>query len=45
MIYMLPPVLPTPAVEKTDELLKVKGPDRWGVVNRRGGIVNCWADC
>ena len=42
---MLPPILPTPAIEKTDELLKVKGADGWGVVNRRGGrFVNCRAD-
>ena len=37
MIYMLPPILPTPAIEKTVELLKVKGADGWGVVNRGGG--------
>ena len=30
MIYILLPVLPTPAVEKTDVLLKVKGADGWG---------------
>ena len=39
MIYMLPPVLPTPAVEKTDELLKVKGADGWGSLTT-GPIVN-----
>ena len=34
---MLPPVLPTPAIEKTDELLKVKGADGWGIINRGVG--------
>ena len=48
MIYVLLPVLPTPAVEKTDALLRVKGADGWGVVNRGGGgggeNVSYWAD-
>ena len=34
---MFHPVLPTPAIKMIDELLKVKGADGWGVVNRRGG--------
>ena len=40
MIYILPPVLPTPAIEKTDELLKVKGADGWGGSLTTGPVVN-----
>ena len=41
MIYMLPPVLPTPAIKKTDELLKVKRADgKGGGSLTTGSIVN-----
>ena len=41
MIYILQPVLRTPAIEKTDELLKVEGVDGYGSLTGLGGLVNC----
>ena len=42
MIYILLPVGPTPAIEKTDDLLKVKGMDGYGSLTWGwgGGVVN-----